>query len=363
MRVPLSWLRELVAIPTGLSGRDVADRLIAVGLEVETVDELGKELVGPIILGRVLVFAEESHSNGKTIRWCRVDVGPEHNKSDDGELPGRGIVCGARNFSVGDLVVVALPGAVLPGGFAISERKTYGHVSDGMICSTRELGAGDDHEGIWVLAEDAGSPGADAVTALGLRDDVLHIAVTPDRGYCMSMRGIGREAAIAFDLPFSDPAAIDVAKLHESDWPVRVEDTLGCDRFVTRSITGLDESRHSPLWLQRRLQLLGMRPISLAVDITNFVMMELGQPLHAYDRDALSGAIVVRRATPAEKLQTLDGTKRALDESDLLIADDTGVIGIAGVMGGASTEINSTTRDIVIESAHFDPDSISQSSR
>ncbi|HVQ87032.1 MAG TPA: phenylalanine--tRNA ligase subunit beta [Actinomycetes bacterium] len=372
MRVPLSWLRELVAVPGDLTGRDVAERLIRAGLEVETVDEIGVELAGPLVIGRVLAVAEEEHSNGKTIRWCRVDVGPEHNQPGAGpdaeasveeQAPGRGIVCGARNFSVGDLVVVALPGATLPGGFAIEARKTYGHVSDGMICSTRELGTGDDHDGIWVLPDNAGTPGADAVSVLGLRDDVLDIAVTPDRGYCMSMRGIARESAIAFGLPFVDPASMPLPDATSDDWPVKVDDTVGCDRFVTRSVQSLDPRQVSPLWMQRKLQLSGMRPISLAVDITNFVMLELGQPLHAYDRSALAGSIVVRRAHVDESLKTLDGSKRSLDPQDLLITDDSGAIGVAGVMGGASTEINPATTDIVIEAAHFDPDSVSRSSR
>ena len=276
---------------------------------------------------------------------------------------GRDIVCGARNFDVGDLVVVALPGSVLPGGFAITARKTYGHVSDGMICSTRELGTGDDHEGIWVLPSGTGNPGDDALEVLGLRDVVLDIAVTPDRGYCLSMRGIARESAIAFGTPFNDLAGGAMPVAEGDDWPVEVKDTVGCDRFVTRSVTALDVSRESPLWMQRRLQLCGMRPISLAVDITNYVMLELGQPLHAYDRKALSGTIVVRRAAPDEVLETLDGTKRSLDPDDLLITDDSGAIGVAGVMGGASTEINASTTDIVIEAAHFDPAAISFAAR
>src|SRR3954468_1052902 len=193
MRVPMSWLRDIVQLPADVSARAVADRLISLGLEVETVNEVGSDLSGPLVIGRVASFDEEQHSNGKTIRWCQVDVG-----SADGEL--QGIVCGALNFIAGDYVVVALPGAVLPGGFEITARKTYGHVSDGMICSTRELGVGDDRAGIWVLAEDAGKPGDDAISALRLRDDVLDIAVTPDRGYALSMRGVARECAAAFDV-------------------------------------------------------------------------------------------------------------------------------------------------------------------
>src|SRR5436190_4565281 len=184
MRASLSWLRAYAEVPAGATGRDVGERLIRAGLEVESVISLAAEISGSLVVGEVLDFAEEEHANGKTIRWCQVRV-------DDGEP--RGIVCGARNFAVGDRVVVALPGAVLPGGFVISARKTYGHVSDGMICSQRELGLGDDHTGILVLAGDA-TLGADAVGLLGLDDDILDIAVTPDRGYCLSVRGLARGA-------------------------------------------------------------------------------------------------------------------------------------------------------------------------
>ncbi|MEO8106958.1 MAG: phenylalanine--tRNA ligase subunit beta [Actinomycetes bacterium] len=362
MRVPMSWLSELVALPPEVGAREVAERLIAVGLEVETVDHVGAELAGSLVLGRVLTFVEEEHSNGKTVRWCRVDVGEHNEGGTDGVPDGRGIVCGAHNFAEGDLVVVALPGAVLPGGFEISARKTYGHVSDGMICSPSELGVGDDHDGIWVLPESAGLPGQDAVAALALRDDVLDIAVTPDRGYALSMRGVARECAAAFAVPFVDPVSAPDPE-DASSWPVDVSDEVACDRFVLRSVSGFDPSSRSPLWMQQRLRLAGMRPISLAVDITNYVMLETGQPLHAYDRTRLTGPIVVRRAEAGEKLRTLDDVVREMDNDDLLITDGSGPIGIAGVMGGASTEIDGSSTDIVIEAAHFDPPTIARSAR
>ncbi|WP_205857351.1 phenylalanine--tRNA ligase subunit beta, partial [Phytoactinopolyspora endophytica] len=320
-----------VDLPSDVPARDVAARLIGAGLEVETVDEAGADVTGPLVVGRVLEFSEETHKNGKTVRWCAVDVGPEHNadRSDEGVAsPSRGIVCGARNFEVSDLVVVALPGAVLPGGFAITARKTYGHVSDGMICSARELGIGDDHSGIMVLGDDDGAPGDDAAPILHLRDDVLDIAVTPDRGYCLSIRGVAREAAIAYGLDFRDPAALTskaaAAEEGDSSYPVRVEDAERCPVFVARTVTGVDPAAPSPRWLQRRVQLAGMRPISLAVDVTNYVMLELGSPIHGYDKELLNGPIVVRRARPGEKLTTLDDAIRDLDRDDLLITDDTG---------------------------------------
>jgi phenylalanyl-tRNA synthetase beta chain len=354
MRAPLSWLRDFVDLPPDEDARDVAAHLVRAGLEVEKVETPGHDVAGPILLGRILDFVEETHSNGRTIRWCQVRVGDED---------VRGIVCGARNFAVGDDVVVALPGAVLAGGFEISARRTYGHVSDGMICSARELGLGDDHTGILVLPTPVdASPGTDAIPLLGLRDAVFDISVTPDRGYCLSMRGIAREAATAYGQPLRDPADIPVPDLPPG-YPVVLDDPLGCDRFVARTVTGIDPAATSPLWMRRRLQLAGMRPISLVVDVTNYVMLETGQPIHAYDRALLSGPLRARRAAAGETLETLDGVTRELDLDDLLIADDSGPLGLAGVMGGGSTEISPLTTDIVVEAAHFDAITIARSSR
>jgi phenylalanyl-tRNA synthetase beta chain len=353
MRVPLSWLREYVDLPASATGHAVAERLLRAGLEVESVDAVGTDVTGPLVVGRVLEIDQFVASNGKTIRWCHVDAG--------GNQP-RGIICGAVNFAEGDNVVVALPGAVLPGGFHIGARKAYGRMSDGMICSARELGLGDDHTGILVLPRHS-RVGADAIELLELRDDVIDIAVTPDRGYCLSVRGVAREAATAYAVGFRDPALGDAPAGNDADYPVRVADPEGCARFVARVVTGIDPSRPSPMWLRRRLLLAGMRPVSLAVDITNHVMLDVGQPLHAYDRARLSGPIVVRRAADGEKLETLDGVNRDLVADDLLICDDSGPIGLAGVMGGASTEISADTRDVVIEAAHFAPAAIARAAR
>jgi phenylalanyl-tRNA synthetase beta chain len=359
MRVPVSWLADYVELPADVDLADLTHRLTMLGLKLERLESPGADVTGPLVVGRVQSFESEEHSNGKTIRWCRVDVGPEHN-DDDG---GRGIVCGAHNFEVDDLVVVSLPGAVLPGGFAISARTTYGHVSDGMICSARELGLGDDHAGIIVLEPDAGKPGDDARAVLFLVDDVIELEIAPDRGYALSIRGVAREAAMALDLPFRDPAAIETPPVDDGAYPVVVDDPEGCPVFVTRVVTGVDVTRRTPRWMARRLQLAGMRPLSLAVDITNYVMLELGQPIHGYDRAKLRGPIRVRRATPGEQLTTLDDVRRALDPDDLLITDDSGPIGLAGVMGGASTELGAETTEIVIEAAHFNPVTISRTSR
>ncbi|MGH6654922.1 MAG: phenylalanine--tRNA ligase subunit beta [Actinocrinis sp.] len=354
MRVPLSWLREYVELPAGARGREVAERLVRAGLEVETVHESGVGLTGPLVVGHVLEV-EELTGFKKPIRFCQVQVGPSPEDT-------RGIICGARNFATGDKVVVALPGAVLPGEFKITARSTYGHVSDGMICSARELGLGEDHSGIIVLPDEC-EVGADAIELLGVRDEVLDIAVTPDRGYCLSMRGIAREAAIAYGTTLRDPALLDTPAPTRTGHPVNLVDATGCDLFVARLVRGIDPLSPSPLWMQRRIQLAGMRPISLIVDITNYVMMEIGQPLHAYAANRLTGPITVRRAQAGEVLETLDGAHRRLDPEDLVIADASGPIGLAGVMGGAATEVQPTTTDVLIEGAHFDPVAIARAAR
>ncbi len=370
MKAPISWLADFVAFDEPLTGRTIADALIRAGLEVETVTKTDADLSGPIVVGRVVSYRDEPQKNGKTIRWCRVDVGPEHNagaSEPDDDGGSRGIVCGAHNFAVGDFVVVSLPGAVLPGGFAIAARKTYGHISDGMICSMLELGIGDDHEGILVLppTDDDGrplAPGQDALALLGLRDEVLDIAVTPDLGYCLSIRGLARETAQAFGLPYTDPVDRPTPPPTADGFAVR-SDTAGCPLFVALTVEGVDPARPSPQWIQSRVRMGGMRSISLAVDITNLVMLEFGQPIHAYDANRLSGGIVVRQARPGESLVTLDGQDRVLDAEDIVITDDSGVIGLGGVMGGESTEITDTTTKIVIEAAHFDPVAISRTAR
>jgi phenylalanyl-tRNA synthetase beta chain len=378
MRVPLSWLAEYAELPPAARATDVAADLVRVGLEEEGLHT--GDVSGPLVVGRVLAVVDEPQRNGKTIRWCSVDVGDGATDGPAGR--GRGIVCGASNVAAGDLVVVALPGSVLAGGVAISARRTYGHVSDGMICSARELGLGDEHKGIIVLHELLGraaeglAPGADAVPLLGLAEEVVEVNVTPDRGYCLSVRGIAREYVhgrrVDVRTAFHDPAAMPLPATGRRGHPVVLDDRApiegraGCDRFVARAVHGVDPGAASPWWMRRRLQLAGMRPISLAVDVTNYVMLALGQPLHAYDLDRLEGAITVRRARPQERLTTLDGVDRALDPEDLLITDGTEgerVIGLAGVMGGASTEVSGTTTDVLVEAAHFDPVSVARTAR
>ncbi len=370
MRVPLSWLAEYVELVPGTTPEQVHAALVEVGLEEEDVHTF--DLEGPIVVGEVLEFVEEPQSNGKTIRWCQVRVAPDGETAADGGAAVHGIVCGARNFFVGDKVVVTLPGAVLPGPFPIAARKTYGHVSDGMIASARELGLGDDHEGILRLSTlglDA-PVGTDAIALLGLDDAAVEINVTPDRGYAFSIRGVAREYAHATGARFRDPVEQSTAPdAAATAFPVEIHDDapirgrIGSQVFATRIVRGVDPSSPTPAWMVARLKLAGIRSISVLVDITNYVMLELGQPIHGYDLDALQGGIVVRRAAPGETLVTLDGKERRLHPEDLLITDDRGAIGLAGVMGGAETEIGDATRNVLIEAANFDPVSIARTAR
>ncbi len=349
MRTPVSWIRDYAALPGGLATTDLAHRLTALGLKLEALEQPGAEITGPLVVGRVLTMEPEPQRNGKTINWCTVDVGDANGSGEP-----QGIVCGAHNFAPGDLVVVVLPGGVLPGGFEISARKTYGHVSAGMICSARELGLGDDHEGIIVLPAEAGEPGAAARPVLGLDEEVIEFEINPDRAYALSLRGIAREAAMTYDVPFTDPCGREVPAANDDGYPVRVDDALGCPVFVARTVTGFDPAAPTPDWLATRIRLAGMRPISLAVDVTNYVMLETGRPIHGYDGDRLRGPLVVRRAAAGERLRTLDGSDRVLSVEDLVVCDDSGVIGLGGVMGGAETEISEATTTVVVEAAHWD---------
>lgn len=390
-RIPLTWLAEHTAIPADASAESVAADLVSVGLEEEAIH--GAQVTGPLVVGRVLDLVAEPQKNGKTINWVRVDVGPAHNEDADNptdpqpgaERPSRGIVCGAHNFAAGDLVVVALPGTVLPGSFAIAARRTYGHTSDGMICSTAELGLGEGTEeessGILVIGRGTADgltaePGDDAIALLGLGEEVVEINVTPDRGYAFSMRGVAREYSHATGAAYTDPVTtVTVPDTETGGIPVQLRDAAplrenpGCTRFVALEVRGVDPTAPSPRWMQQRLVLAGMRPISLIVDVTNYVMLDLGQPLHAYDAEKLVAPIIVRRATAGETLETLDDAVRTLDPEDLLIVDcggpsgDERPIGIAGVMGGASTEVSDRTRNIVLEAATFDNVSVARTAR
>src|SRR5215472_9014368 len=354
MRVPLSWLLEYAPVGPDADAAEVARRLTAAGLEVESVEQAGQDARG-IVVAEVTEI-EELAEFKKPIRFCAVNTGT-------GE---RHVICGAANFAVGDRVPLAQPGSVLPGGVEIGARQAYGRTSEGMICSAAELGIGDDHSGILVLAPDA-PLGADFADYAGLRDHVLDINVTPDKGFALSIRGTARELAIAFGAEFTDPADVGlpagVDQVSAEVYPASIEDPTACDRFVLREVHGAQVTRPTPLRMRVRLARAGIRSVSLAVDITNYLMLELGQPMHAFDRARLRGPIVVRRARPGERLETLDHVVRELDPDDILITDSSGPISMAGTMGGLATEITEDSRDLVIEAAHFSAPGTARMSR
>jgi phenylalanyl-tRNA synthetase beta chain len=368
VRIPVSWLREHVELPAD-PGR-IEHALTQSGVEVEQVIDLRSTVEGPLVVGRVL-SVEELRQFKKPVRFCAVDVG---------EPEPRGIICGAPNVVEGALVVVALPGAVLPGGFAIAARRTYDHISDGMICSGRELGVSDDHTGILVLPPGSAAPGEQARPAVGLDDIVLDLEITPDRGYCQSVRGLARELSHALGTPFTDPGAphpdADPGAPAGAGvpYPVTVRDPVGCDRFAARLVTGVDPGAATPAWMSRRLAVAGIRSISLAVDITNYLMLEIGQPMHAFDPNRLAGPLVVRRALPGERLTTLDGITRALDPADMVICDagqpnplapdgDGLPVSLAAVMGGENSEMLPDSVDVLLEAAHWDAAMVSGTAR
>ncbi|MBY0441854.1 MAG: phenylalanine--tRNA ligase subunit beta [Mycobacteriaceae bacterium] len=355
MRIAYSWLRDVVAVGTpgwDISPEELTRTLLSIGHEVDEVLPLGP-VSGPLTIGKITSIAEVSGFK-KPIRVCLVDVGA-------GEP--RQIVCGASNFVEGDLVVVALPGTRLPGDFTIAARQTYGHTSEGMICSAAELGLGADYSGILVLPRGTAAPGASGAEVLGLDDVVFHLSITPDRGYCMSVRGLARDIACAGDLRFVDPAEAPPLPVHGEAWKLAVQPGTGVRRFALRSVSGIDPAAVSPWWLQRRLLLSGIRPTSPAVDVTNYVMLELGQPMHAHDRSRITGTLAVRFARPGETVVTLDNVQRRLDPGDVLIVDDSATAAIGGVMGAASTEVRNDTTDVLLEAAVWDPAAVSRTQR
>lgn len=389
--VDIEWLRDHVEVPQDETYKQLAKDLVRVGLEEEEI--IPSQVTGPIVVGYVVDATPEPQKNGKIINWCHVDVGEQYNDIDEqGNKIPRGIICGAPNMKAGEKVVVTLPGAVLPGDFKIEPRKTYGHISDGMCASERELGLGDSHDGIILLREygftdeeyDALQPGDDAMHLLHLDEPLLEINVTPDRGYAFSYRGVAREFHHSTGATFNDPVEAldqrapsteDQELNGPSDIEVIIDDenpihgVVGCDRFYARTVRGYDSNSRTPNWMRRRLTRAGMRSLSLPVDVTNYVMLDLGQPMHAYDLDKIEAPIVVRRAHEGETLVTLDGKKHDLNVEDLLITDSpdgkngSRILGIAGVMGGQYGEVTDETTNILLEAAHFDQVSIARSAR
>ena len=354
MRAPRSWISEFVNLPASISDEDIAAALVRVGFEVEEVIQQGNDLTGPLVVGEV-VSIEQVEGQKKPIRYVGLNCG---------EPEIRYVICGAQNFEVGDFVVVALPGAVLPGEFAIAARETYGHTSNGMICSAKELGMGEDHSGIIVLPSDSSKVGEDAIQLLQINDTIFDVAVNPDRGYALSLRGISREIAASLGLLFTDPVlSAKAIKFEETGKPVEARITDGASVMYLRTISHYNPASPSPLWMTRRIEKCGMRAISLAVDVTNYVMMELGQPLHAFDADEVNDFLEIRRAGSSKSLKTLDGQERVLNPDDLVVADSQKVLALAGTMGGLDSEITDKTSRIAVEAVRFDQISIAKNSR
>jgi len=356
MRAPLSWIKEFVDIPASVTAEQISDGLIRVGFEVEEIIAQGADLTGPLKFAKVLSI-EEITEFKKPIRYVGLDCG---------EGQTRYVICGATNFAVGDLVVAALPGAVLPGDFKIGARETYGKTSNGMICSGRELGISDDHAGIMVFAEGEVAIGADAIEALQINDVIFDVAVNPDRGYALSIRGIAREVAGSLGLKFTDPVdALRTLKFAETGKGVtaKIGEKRSASVFYVRTLSNFDPKATTPIWMRRRIEKMGMRSISLVVDVTNYVMLELGQPLHAFDKSKIKGGLTIKLAGKAQKFKTLDGVERTLDPNDLMVCDDEQPLALAGTMGGLSSEISETTTDIALEAVHFCEVCIAKNSR
>ena len=356
MRAPLSWIKEFVEIPKSVTPEQISDALIRVGFEVEEIIKQGADLTGPLVFAKVLSI-EELKEHKKPIRYVGLDCG---------EKETRYVICGATNFDVGDVIVAALPGAVLPGNFSIGARETYGKTSNGMICSARELGIGDDHSGIMTFVEGNVAIGADAIEALMINDVIFDIAVNPDRGYALSIRGVAREVAGSLNLKFTDP----VDALRNLNFPetgkgvaAKIADPTTASVFYLRTLSNFDSKAVTPIWMRRRIEKMGMRSISLVVDVTNYVMLELGQPLHAFDKSKIKGGLTIKRAGKAQPFTTLDGQVRQLDPDDLMVCDDQQPLALAGTMGGAFSEISETTTDIALEAVRFDPMCVAKNSR
>jgi phenylalanyl-tRNA synthetase beta chain len=345
MKVPVSWLREYVDF--GLPVEELARQLVFTSCEVDRIVRRGVPDVdgnlAHFVVGKVLEAGK--HPNADKLQLTKVDVG-------DGEA--RSIVCGAWNFGAGATVAVVTPGGVMPGGeLRIEKRKLRGETSEGMILSERELELGTDHGGIMVLQDElaAGTP---LVDVLPLGDDILEIETLYNRGDLTAVYGIAREVAALTGAELRPVPGVDPPRDGDEAFSLDVQDPVGCPRFIARVFRDVRVGE-SPLWLKARLLGAGMRPISNVVDITNYVMLALGSPLHAYDGDTLRGGIVVRRARTGEELVTLDGTTRKLDPADLVIADAERPIGLAGVMGGENTEVTDATTSVVLETANFEP--------
>jgi phenylalanyl-tRNA synthetase beta chain len=354
MKLSFNWLASLVTLPPGTRPAEVAERLSRSGLEVESITPRGQELSG-IRVAAVLGIGP--HPGAEKLRIVRLTLGDgvEHQ-----------VVCGAPNVpGPGGKVAWAPPGATLPGGITLGRKEIRGFESPGMICSERELGIGDDEDGILVLSDEpAAVVGADLVKAFGLADVVFEVNVTPNRSDALSHAGIAREVAALYETSrrLPEPGALPTSEGIETAFPVEIRDRAACPRYQATVVRGL-RVRPAPLWMRQRLAACGVRPISNLVDVTNYVMLETGHPLHVFDLTRVSAPIVVRRALPGELLRTLDGVERALELEDIVIADKHGPVALAGVMGGASTEVVANTTDVLLEAATFEPRSVRRTAR
>ena len=342
MKVPFSWLNELVELDQDIN--TLSDQLTFIGLEVESVETLGSEFDG-VVAG--VVTHVQQHPNADKLKLCLVAYG---------ESEQMRVVCGAPNVMVGGVYPFAPVGTELPGGFTIKKAKIRGEESMGMLCAKDELGLGEDHSGLLELGSDvvAGTP---FVEIWGAPETVIELEITPNRPDCLSMIGIAREIAALTNKPINLPKKT-VSNTNDSSMSVNVCDAEDTPRYTLRVIDGV-EIGPSPQWMQKRLEAVGIRPINNVVDITNYVMLETGHPLHAFDQGSINGnEISVRRAFPNEKIQTLDGVDRSLDDSMLVIADSEKSIALAGVMGGANSEVKADTTSIILEVACFNATSI-----
>ncbi|HCT3316363.1 phenylalanyl-tRNA synthetase subunit beta [Corynebacterium striatum] len=369
MLISQSWVTGLLGAKNPgwkVTPEELDSGYVRVGFETEGYENL-PETTGPLVIGKVEEI-EELTQFKKPIRYCQVNVG---DANGTGEL--QGIICGARNFHLGDHVVVALPGAELPGGFKIAARETYDHISNGMLCSAAELGFAEKSDGIITLGEEYGQYiGQDARKLIALADTVFDVNITPDRGYALSARGLTREIASAFNLEFADVAqdpsvaGIDVSGVPTPEGGlinIDLREETKAQRFGLRKVSGIDPNARTPFWMERELMLSGQRAVNPATDVTNYVMLLLGAPMHAFDANLVKGGLVVRNAEEGEKFETLDHVKRTLSAGDVVICDDNGIQSMAGVMGGTSTEIIDETTDVYFESAIWDPITVARTSR
>ena len=348
MKFSHQWLREWVDV--GIQADELAQQLTAVGLEVDEVTPL-PTLSDRIVVAKVLSVRD--HPNADNLRLCAVQVAPDVRYN---------IVCGATNVAAGMRVPLAKTGARIPLGRKIKKSKIRGEISEGMLCSAAELGLGDDADGILALPDDA-PVGISLNQYLTLDDTCLNISLTPNRGDCSGLIGIAREVGVIHRLPLREPDCSKVPAIIDDTLPIELLAAEECPRYVGRIIRNMDATAPTPLWMRERLRRSGVRPISAVVDITNYVMLELGQPMHAFDLGCIQSGILVRHAVAGEKLVLLDGVERVLDQHSLVIADQAGAVALAGIMGGLDTAVSENTVDLLLEAAWFSPSTVFKEAR